>query len=103
VRHGYRLGHGIRRADAATGAEAQFFHDIVRRIGGLPAGVRRIQFRFGEDSAGTPAVWITFVAGDDLKPSKDKIADLRRVTEEVRTEILSSNTERWPYVEIVTE
>jgi len=48
-------------------------------------------------------VWITFVAGDDLKPSKEKIADLQRVTSEVRAEILRSNTERWPYVEIVTE
>ena len=54
------------------------FHDIVRKLGGLPPDVRRVEFHFGEDSEGTPAVWITFVAGDDLKPSKQKIADLQK-------------------------
>jgi hypothetical protein len=90
-------------AGAASGAEAQVFDDIVRRMGPLPAGVRRVQFRFGEDSEGAPAVWITFIAGDDLKPSKEKIADLQRVASKVRAEILRSESERWPYVEIVTE
>jgi hypothetical protein len=89
--------------NAATGAEAGLFHDIVRKLGGLPPGVRRVEFHLGEDSEGAPAVWITFVAGDDLKPSKEKIADLQRITNEVRAEILRSDTERWPYVEIVTE
>ncbi len=88
---------------AATVAEARLFHDIVRKVGRLPSGVRQVRFRFGEDSEGAPAVWITLVAGDDLKPSKEKIGDLQRVTSEVREEILRSDTERWPYVEIVTE
>ncbi len=48
-------------------------------------------------------MWITFIAGDDLKPSKEKIADLQKVASEVRAEIFRSDTERWPYVEIVTE
>ncbi len=88
---------------AATGEEARLVHDIVRKLGGLPSGVLRVEFHFGEDSEGAPAVWITFVASDDLKPSKEKIADLQRITSEVRAEILRSDTERWPYVEIVTE
>lgn len=72
-------------------------------MSGLPAGVRRVEFRFGEDSEGAPAVWVSFVAGDDLKPSKEKIAEIQKVTGEVRAEILRSDTDRWPYVEIVTE
>ncbi len=88
---------------AAIGGEARLFHDIVRKLGDLPPDVRRVEFHFGEDSEGAPAVWITFVAGDDLKPSKQKIADLQRVASEVRAAILRSETERWPYVEIVTE
>ncbi len=88
---------------AATGTEARLFHDIVRRIGRLPTGVRRVEFRFGEDSEGASAVWISLIADDDLKPSKEKIADLQRIAGEVRAEILRSDTDRWPYVEIVTE
>ena len=41
---------------AASGDEVQMFHDIVRKYRSLPAGVSRIDFRFGEDSTGTPAV-----------------------------------------------
>lgn len=87
----------------AGGDEARMFHQIISRIGRLPEGVRLVKFRFGEDSDGAPAVWITFVAQDDLKPSKEKIADLQRVTNEVRSEILRSGSERWAYVEVATE
>jgi hypothetical protein len=88
---------------AASGKEARIFHEIVGRHGALPEGVRRVEFRFGEDSAGEPAVWIVFVASNDLKPSKGKIADLQRVADEVRSEVLRSDSQRWPYVEIATE
>jgi len=98
TRHDEEVPTGV-----ATGAEARLFDDIVRKLGGLPPGVRRVEFHFGEDSEGAPAVWISFVAGDDLKPSKEKIADLQRLASQVRAEILRSDTERWPYVEIVTE
>ncbi len=87
----------------ASGDEAQVFHDIVRKVGRLPDGVRRVDFHFGEDSEGAPAVWITFVARDDLKPSKAKIAELQRVMNDVRSQVIRSGTERWPYLEIATE
>jgi len=83
------------------------FHNIVRKVigklGHLPEGVQRIDFRFGEDSTGAPAVWIVFKGPDDLKPSKDKIAAMQRVANEVRSEIFLSGTERWPYVEFAAE
>lgn len=79
------------------------FHDIVDKLGRLPEGVRRVGFRLGEDSEGAPAVWITLFANDDLKPSKEKIAELQRVANEVRSEVFRSGSERWPYVEISTE
>jgi len=90
-------------AGAASGDEAGVFHDIIRKIGRLPEGVRRVEFHFGEDSEGTPAVWITFVARDDLKPSKEKISDLQRIANEVRSQVIRSGSDRWPYVEIATE
>jgi hypothetical protein len=61
--------------------EARQFQDIVRRHGPWPEGVRRVEFRFSEDSAGAPAIWIVFIAGDDLNPSKERVA------EEVRSEV----------------
>jgi hypothetical protein len=88
---------------AASGDEARVFHDIVHKIGRLPEGVQRVEFHFGEDSEGEPAVWITFVARDDLKPSKAKISELQRIINEVRSQVIRSGTERWPYVEIATE
>lgn len=88
---------------AASGDEAKAFHEIVRNVGRLPDGVRRVDFHFGEDSEGAPAVWITFVTQDDLKPSKAKIAELQRVMNDVRSQVIRSGTERWPYLEITTE
>ena len=63
------------------------FDNILRRMDRLPDGVRRVRFRFGEDWAGDPAVWIGFVADDDLKPSKEKIADFQRISKAVSDEI----------------
>ncbi len=88
---------------AASVEEARLFHEIAQGMGPLPAGVRRLQFRFGEDSVGDPAVWIVLVADDDLNPSKEKIAALGRFIDEVQAAILRSDTERYPYSQILTE
>jgi hypothetical protein len=82
--------------------EAKLLHDIVLERVRFPEDVRRVEFRLGEDSTGAPAVWIVFVAHDDLKPSKSKIAGLQRAAEEVRS-IVHSESNRWPYIEIATE
>jgi hypothetical protein len=82
--------------------EAKLLHDIVLERVRLPQDVRRVEFRLGEDSTGAPAIWIVFVAHDDLKPSKSKIASLQRAAEEVRS-IVHSESNRWPYIEIATE
>ena len=79
------------------------FHDIVRELGPLPDGISHVDFRFGTDSEGTPAVWITLMASDDLKPSKEKISDLQRLTREIHAKILQTGSSRWPYIEVATE
>lgn len=88
---------------AASGDEARLFHDIIRRAGELPPGVHRVEFHFGEDSEGAPAVWITLVADDDLRPSKEKLAAIQRYIKEIKSRVLHSDSERWPFVEIATE
>jgi hypothetical protein len=93
----------ISTAAQASADEARRFHDIVRKHGPWPEGVRRVEFRFGEDSTGAPAVWIVFVAGDDPNPSKETVAAIRRAAEEVRSDVRRSGTERWPYVMVETE
>ena len=87
---------------AATGEEAKLFHAIGRKIGRLPDGVQRLQFRFGQDSRGDRAVWIVLIAADDLNPSKTKIESIQKVAGKLRDEILSSDTDRWPYIEVAT-
>jgi hypothetical protein len=82
--------------------EAQLLYDIIRERVHFPDDVRRVEFRLGEDSTGAPAVWVAFVAHDDLKPSKIKIANLQRAANEVRS-IIHNESNRWPYIEIVTE
>jgi hypothetical protein len=92
---------------AAPADEARVFHDIVRgitqKLGRLPDGVQGVDFRFGEDSTGAPAVWVLFKGPDDLKPSKDKIAAMQRFANEVTSEIFRSGSERWPYVEFAAD
>ena len=91
------------RSGTISADEAGVFGDIVRGLGRLPEGVVRVDYHFGEDSEGDPAVWFTVVAHEDLKPSKDKIAALQQIAEKVRSEVHRSGSERWPYVEIMTE
>jgi len=93
----------LTRGGAASVDEARLFREIVGRFTHLPEGVRRVDFRFGEHSVGAPAVWITLVASDDLKPSKPKIANVQRLANDVQAEVLRSGSGRWPYVEIATE
>jgi hypothetical protein len=75
-----------------------------RYAGGLVSKItKRVEFRFGEDSDGSPAVWITIVANADLHPPEAKIEALRRAAEALRTDVLNSENKRWPYVQIKTE
>ncbi len=88
---------------AASAEEAKLFHDLARRWMPLSDEIRRVHFRFGEASDGTPAVWIVVVVQDDLKPSKEKIRTLARITESFRKAVHESDTDRWPYISIETE
>jgi hypothetical protein len=88
---------------AAPLNEDQVFRDIIGRIGRLPEGVRRVEYRLGEDSVGAPAVWFTFISRDDLNPSEEKMDEFQRIGDVVRDEVMRSDSNRWPFIEIVTE
>jgi len=87
---------------AVTREEATLFRDIGRKAGPLPEGVHELRFRFGEDSQGDLAVWIVLVADDDLKPSKAKVESIKQFTRKLQDEIMMSESDRWPYSEVVT-
>ncbi len=65
--------------------------------------MHRVEYRLGEDSYGDPAVWMIFVADDDLKPSKQKIDAYYRFTQEVLDAVHRSDSVRWPFPRIETE
>ena len=87
---------------AATGEEGRFFSQLHSLVPPTET-IKQIDFRFGEDSDDTPAVWITIHAKADVNPSKKKIAELNRATETLRSAVLNSQFKRWPYVQIRAE
>jgi hypothetical protein len=88
---------------AASVGEAKLFHDIAQKWTPLSGEIRRVHFRYGEASDGSPAVWITVVIPADLKPTKEKIDALYEATESFRKDILAASTDRWPYISVETE
>jgi hypothetical protein len=63
-----------------------------------PANVREVDFDFGEDSTGDPAVWIWLTVDDDPQPSRQSIVDLSRFVTDIRRDLLSADLLHWPYV-----
>jgi hypothetical protein len=88
---------------SASGEEAKLFHAIARKWTPLSAEIRRVNFKFGEDSDGSPAVWITVIVPAALKTSKENIDKLYLDTENFRNDVLLSDTNRWPYIAIEVE
>jgi hypothetical protein len=88
---------------ATSVSEAKLFHDIARNWAPLPHDITRVDFRLGESSDGSPAVWIIVVVPEDLRPSKEKINAIIRATESFKRDILAADTDRWPYIKIETE
>jgi len=89
--------------DAASGEEARQLQEIVRRSHPWPNGVKGVQLRYGEDSEGSPAVWIVFVVVKEMEASEEAIAAIRHAAEKLRSDIRRTGTVRWPYIMIETD
>jgi hypothetical protein len=87
----------------ASPEEVRRFYDLIRDHGPWPGGIERVEFRFGEDWSGAPAVWIVLIAKDEWNPSKERMQAIRRVLEELTAAVRSLGTDRWPYTRIVDE
>jgi hypothetical protein len=64
----------------------------------LPSNVHGVDFDFGEDSTGDPAVWIWLTVEDESQPSPKSIEGLTRFVTEVRSDLLRAGLRHWPYV-----
>ncbi|HEX9904641.1 MAG TPA: hypothetical protein VGA77_06725 [Propylenella sp.] len=93
-----RLAAGSAKKRRRDSEEERQISQIVGRHP-LPPSVREVQYSFGEDSTGNPAVWIVYVVEDDQDPSQRRISELNELATTVRNEILRSDIERWPYVQ----
>ncbi len=62
-----------------------------------PKEVKAVDYEFGEDSTGAPAVWI-YVRLDDDNPSPEIVAKLSDYSRAVSQAILDSGIDFWPFV-----
>lgn len=67
----------------------------------IPAGFDRFKLDFGEDSTGTPAVWVSFIVEDDPQPSKELVEAANRLANAVTRELIDQEFRWWPYVRFV--
>jgi hypothetical protein len=91
----------IREAEefGASVEEARKIHDVVN-ANTTPSVVKTFQVKFGPDSTDNRAVWIRLIVENDLRPSSERIAELNREANKVRTALLRENLSFWPYVEV---
>ena len=87
------------RASAFREEEA-FFRNLLAKWTDHGKRQYRLDFRLGEDSEGSPAIWITIFSRDTVNPSKETIQDVDQISDEIRKEVINSEFERWPYFQI---
>lgn len=66
----------------------------------LPEFVHRYEVELGEDSVGDPAVYVLIYVDDDKKPSKEKLSQLRDLTDSLSQDLIVKLPQRWPYIRI---
>jgi hypothetical protein len=88
---------------APTEAERRTIQEIIDRHDRRPAGVRRIEFAFGKDWSGDPAVHLAIIVDKDIQPTKEKIAELNNFTKKLLDEIIDSDIDFWSYAKTIEE
>jgi hypothetical protein len=88
---------------APTEAERRLIQEIIDRHDQRPAGVRRVEFEFGKDWTGDPAVHLAIFFDKNVQPTKKKIAELNDFIKGLLDEIIDSDIIFWPYARIFEE
>jgi len=93
-----------RRARSSIEEDGRIIEEIIgRHADKLPDGFKRIDFEFGEDSTGDPAVRVFLVTADDRAPTKEQAVAIDELADALRSEIIAARTDHWPYVGIRVE
>jgi hypothetical protein len=81
-----------------TDAERRHVQEIIHRHEAeRPEGVRRVEFTFGEDWTGHPAVYVNLFVNKGLQPTKDKIRELNDYVKILHDDIINEKVGFWPY------
>jgi len=86
------------RRFGASVEEARHVHDLVKA--NTTADIRSFEVKFGPDSTDSIAVWINLFVDKDFPPSREKLSDLNRIADKIRSELLKENFRYWPYVAV---
>jgi len=63
----------------------------------IPSEIERWNTRFGTDSTGDPAAWITFHVRPDVNVDDKKLRELNQFLSEVTSKLLQDDVEGFPY------
>jgi hypothetical protein len=81
-----------------TEADRRHVQQIIdRHAMELPEGVRRIEFAFGEDWTGYPAVYVNLFVDPNMQPTKEKIRQLNDYIKILHNDIIETEIGFWPY------
>jgi hypothetical protein len=88
----------------ATDADRQLVRETIDRYEAKrPDGVRRVDFTFGEDWTGDPAVYIDLIVDKSVKPTMEKAQELNDFVRLIHNDLIDGNFEFWPYSRTFTE
>jgi|ERR1035437_2142525 hypothetical protein len=82
----------------ASADEARKIHEMVH-ANTSPDFIRTFELKFGPDSENNRAVWVHLIVDSDLKPSEEKISELNKIANRVRTALLGETLNLRPYVD----
>jgi hypothetical protein len=85
---------------SAVREEETFFRNLLEKWADYGGRRHRLEFRLGEDSDGSPAIWITIFSRDSVNPSTETRQEIDQMSDAIRKEIINSDFERWPYFRI---
>jgi hypothetical protein len=87
-----------------TDADRRLVQETIDRYDARrPDGILRVDFTFGEDWTGAPAVYIELIVDKRVKPTMEKAQELNDFVNPIQRDLIESRFEFWPYTRTYTE
>jgi hypothetical protein len=81
----------------AGASEARWIRELVKEAA-EPEGFPLFELNFGDDSTGSPAVWISFFLDHEYPTTKESIEVLTRLGQRVKSSLFQHDISRVPYI-----